>query len=302
MQVPRLLNRRAENSRERGPEVKKQYSRGEAAWLCAIFVLAAVLYAPTFRYLWGRWMTDSQYSLAYLVPFVSGYFVWKSWPAVSRVERSSSSWGLVLLVTAVLLHFVGSVLDVAILSGVSILLCLLGGCLYIRGAAFTRVLWFPLAYTAFMIPVPEGLIDMVGFPLQLWASASTARILELMGIEVTRSGVNMTVPGFSFEVAQACSGMSSLVALVGVAAVFAYVTNLPAKYKWVLFVLSLPIALVANVVRITTIALVGYGISPNAALNIYHDWSSPILFLVAIMLLFVISKRLEWLNERRTSR
>jgi exosortase/archaeosortase family protein len=95
--------------------------------------------------------------------------------------------------------------------------------------------------------------------------------------------------------------MSALVALVGVTAVFASITRLPAKYKWALFSLSLPIALAANVVRITSIALVGYFWDWEKAMSIYHDWSSPILFLVAIIQLFIINWGFEWLSARRTT-
>lgn len=287
---------------EQSMKTSKRRNMGDTAGLVAVVALSGVLYVTTLGYLWDRWMSDSQYSLAYLVPFVSGYFVWKQWKQAAQAERSSSGWGLGLIIAALGAHLVGSILDVAILSAISILVLLLGGCLYFRGSEFTRIMWFPLAYTVFAIPIPGGITDMVGFPLQLWASASTAHILNLIGIEVVRNGVNMSVPGFDFEVAQACSGMSSLVALVGVTAVFAYITKLPAKYRWALFALSLPVALIANVVRITTIALVGYSVGADAALGIYHDWSSPILFLVAVILLFAFSRGFEWLSERQTSR
>lgn len=275
--------------------------RSRTIWLLAIVAAYLVLYIPTFTYLWNRWKNDSQYSLAYLVPFVSGYFAWKLWKQAKSTQRSTSVWGLIIIIAALFIHMAGTILDVAVVSAISIFACLIGGCLYFRGSDFTRTLWFPLAYTLFMIPLPEGITDMIGFPMQLWASTSTAQILKILGIEVTRNGVNMSVPGFNFEVAAACSGMSSLVALVGVSAVFAYITNLPNKYRWALFALSLPIALAANVVRITTIALVGYWAGADAAMNIYHEWSSPILFIAAILFLYVISRGFEWLNGRRTT-
>ena len=275
--------------------------RGELLWLLLVIAAAVVTYAPTFRYLWAKWMDDAQYSLAPLVPFVSGYFVWKKWPEVKALRRSPSVWGLVIISCALLLHLVGVALDVSGPSGVSVLLCLLGGCLCFHGPSLVRTLAFPLAYTVFMIPVPGGVLDNVGFPLQLWASGTTAAILRLIGIEVVRSGVDLAVPGYEFQVAQACSGMSSLVALVGVTAVFAYITKLPPVYKWILFALSIPIALTANIVRITTIALVGYQWGPDAAQNIYHDWSSPLLFVAAILLLVVLSRGFEWLSGRRTT-
>jgi exosortase len=270
----------------------------EKLWFAAILLAAIATYAPTFRYLWTKWMEDAQYSIAPLVPFVSGYFIWKKWPEVKVLKRSSSVWGLVLISAALILHLAGVALDISGPSSLSLMLCLLGGCLYFHSSALVRTLAFPLAYAFFLIPVPGGILDRVGFPLQLWASGATAMLLSLTGIEVVRSGVNLSVPGYDFQVAQACSGMSSLMALVGVTAVFAYISKLPIIFKWILFALAIPIALAANVIRITTIALVGYQWGPKAAQDIYHDWSSPLLFIVAILIIIAISRGFEWLSRR----
>lgn len=272
----------------------------EWMWLAAIAAAAVLVYAQTFQSLMQKWVSDAQYSLAFLVPFVSGYFTWKKWPEVTKLEREPCAWGLGLVALALLTHLAGVVLDISGPSAVSLLMCLVGLCLYLHSAALVRTLAFPIAYLVFAIPIPGGVLDVVGFPMQLWASGSTAHLLSLMQIDVVRSGVNLSVPGYSFQVVQACSGMSSLVALVGVTAVFAYITHLPARFKWLLFFLSLPIALAANVVRITSIALVGYQWGEDAAQNIYHDWSSPILFLAAIGLLFLINWGLEWLSRSRS--
>ncbi len=258
------------------------------------------MYYPALQYLWSRWLSDAQYSLAFLVPIVSGYFVWKKWPEVIKLERSPSILGLVLIILGLVIHTAGTVLDISGPSAIAVYMTIFGFCLYFHGPALVKTLWFPLAYTFFALPIPGGILDLVGFPLQLWASGATAGILRAMGMEVYRSGVNLSVPGFDFQVAQACSGMSSLVALVGVTAVFAYVTKLPNVYKWILFALALPIALIANIIRITTIALVGYQWGPDAAMNIFHDWSSPILFMCAIGLMFLFNWGFEWLSGRQT--
>lgn len=273
----------------------------EKRWIGAVVVLSVLMYIPTFRLLWGKWMHDTQYSLAFLVPFVCGYFVWRKWPDVKTLQRSPTPWGLAVIAFAILLHLLGVVLGVSGPSELSIIVLIVGGCLYFHGRQLVRVLAFPLAYLLFMIPVPGGILDRLGFPMQIFASAATASLLRLTGIEVVRAGIQLSVEGFSFEVAQACSGMSSLVALVGVTAVFAYITKLPVKLKWTLFALALPIALAANIVRITSIALVGYHWDWDIALKIYHDFSSPLLFLSAILLLFFIDWGFEWLSAGRTT-
>ena len=280
---------------------KGTLGRGEVVWLAVVIVSAILLYLRTFAYCWKAWSEETQYSLAYLVPFVSGYFLWKKWPDARKTQRSPSVWGLALIVIALVMHFGGTLLDVSGPSSISILLYLIGACIYFHGPGLVKALAFPLAYLVFAVPVPGGVTDLVGFPLQLWASGMTATILRTIGMEVTRSGVNLSVPGFEFQVAEACSGMSSLVALVGVTAVFAYMTRLHAWQKWFLFFLATPIALAANILRITTIALVGYKWGSDAATGMYHNWSSPILFFAAIVILFFINWGLEWLNGRRTT-
>lgn len=274
----------------------------ELYWLGVVIVLATVMYATTFRYLWDKWMTDTQYSLAFLVPLVSGYFVKKQWQHALSAKRASSKWGLVLIALALVMHLMGVVLDVSGPSSFSVLVFIIGSMLYFHGPNLLRALWFPTAYLFFMIPIPGGILDLIGFPLQLWASGASETLLHVVGIsDIYRSGVNMRVGDFDFQVAEACSGLSSLVALIGVTAVFAYITRLPNAYKWLLFALAVPIALAANVVRVTTIALVAVQWGEDAAMNAYHDYSSPVLFVAEICLLFLISWGLEWLSGRRTT-
>lgn len=275
-------------------------TKNEQLWLYVVIAAAVVLFIPTLRYMWNAWNSESQYSMAYLVPFVSGYFLWTKWGQVNKLKKSPSKVGLLLIILGLAIHLIGTLLDISGPSSISILIIIIGGCMYFHSKALVKTLAFPLAYMVFMIPIPGGVIDRVGLPLQLWSSGGTACLLNLLGIYTIRNGVTLTVDGSTFTVAQACSGMSSLVALVGVTAVFAYVTKLPAKFKWILFCLSIPIALIANVVRITTIGLVAYQWGTDAAIHIYHNWSSPILFIAAIFLLFAINWGFEWLNARRT--
>lgn len=280
---------------------KERASHGERIWLAAIVAAAVVLYQRTFAYFWREWQSEPQYSLAWLVPFVSGYFLWKKRRQVHSTPRTPTGWGLALIIAAIVLHLSGTLLDISGPSSISVLVYIVGCCLYLHGPALVRTLWFPLAYLVFAVPVPGGVTDIVGFPLQLWASGATSAILSTLGIQVVRNGVNLSVGGFDLQVAEACSGMSSLVALAGVAAVFAYLTSLRPWQKWVLFSLAVPIALAANVVRIATIALVGIGWGADVATGVYHKWSSHLLFAMAMLILLLANRGMEWLNRRGTT-
>ena len=271
----------------------KQLLNSYVVWQAIAIAILIAVYVPTFKFFWSRWQADTQYSLAPLVPFISGYFLWKKWPQVKELKIDPSIWGVYVIGFALLIHLAATVIDISGPSGMSVFICLIGLLMAFHSLSLVRLLAFPLVYLFFAVPVPGGILDIVGFPLQIWASATTAHILSACGMEVARSGVNLSVPGFDFKVAIACSGMSSLVALVGVTAVFAYITRLPILYKCILFALAMPIALAANVVRIITIALVGYQFGADAATNIYHDWSSPLLFMAAIAFMLLINRIFE---------
>ncbi|MCL5103631.1 MAG: exosortase/archaeosortase family protein [Armatimonadetes bacterium] len=273
----------------------------ERLWIAAIIAAAVILYIPTLKFFWIKWQEDSQYSLAPLVPFVTGYYLWKKWPEAAALGRSGCAWGLALIVLALVFHLAGVALDVTGPSGISLYMCLLGLCLYLHGPMLVRTFAFPLAYTLFAMPLPGGILDLVGSPLQLFASRGTAALLHLMHINVVRDGITLAIDGYTYNVAPACSGLSSLVALIGVTAVFAYSVTLPTNYKWTMFFLAVPIALAANIVRITTIGLVGVQWGPDVAMEMFHDWSSPILFLAAIVILLIINRGFEWLSDRRTT-
>lgn len=273
----------------------------ESYWIAAVLFVAAAMYLHTFRYLWDKWMND-EYSLGVLAPIVCGYLMWKKLPQARLLKRSPSVWGLAIIAVGLVFHLAGTILDVSGPSSVSIILLILGGCLYFHGRNLVRLMGFPIAYMVFMIPIPGGIIDRIALPMQLVASSATAGILDVFISNVYRAGIQISVDGYEFVVAPACSGLNSLVALVGVTAVFAYLTRLTLPLKWLLFAFSLPIALAANIVRISTIGMLGHYWDWDKALNIYHDWSSPMLFLVAIALLFAINGGLEWLCARRTTR
>lgn len=280
--------------------VEKRQSR-EAYWLIAVVAVAIAIYVPTFRYMAEKWRDEAQYSLGFLAPPICAFFVWQKWSAARSLKRSPSSWGLALMVLGLLMHLAGTILDVSGPSALSLIPLVAGGCMYFHSTTLARVMWFALAFMIFMIPIPGGVIDRVGLPMQLLASGATAAILHLFHIDVSRAGIQLTVDGYSMQVAQACSGMSSLVALVGVTAVFAHMSRLRPMYKWTMFALALPIALAANIIRITSISLAGITMGWEKAMSVWHEWSSPMLFLVAILLLFAINWGFEWLGARQTT-
>lgn len=285
------------------PEKEKKLfiQNTEMYFVIALVVLSCIMYYDTFLYLWDKWEADAQYSLGFLVPPICLYFAWQKWPDLLKLERKPSIWGLPIIIFALILHISGMILDVSGPSALSIIFMITGCILYFYGFGAVRTLAFPLSYMLFMIPIPGGVIDRIGLPLQIIASKISAYLLSFMAPNVTRTGIQIAVDGFNFEVAAACSGLSSLIALLCVGAVFAYLTKLSLALKWVLFACSFPIAVAANIIRIMTIALLGHYWSWDKSLGFYHDWGPFPLFLLAIIMLFIINGVLEWISSKQNT-
>lgn len=205
---------------------------------------------------------------------------WLSTPA-----RPANS-GLAVIVFGLLVMVLAAWANVNFLPYIAMLIVLGGLILFFGGWGLSKKLAFPYAFLYFMVPWPDFLIEVVSFPMQIMTSIYGTMLARIVGVPVIRDGVNLHIPppvGADFEVAVACSGMHSLIALLCLAAGFAYFTPVAMWKRWLLFGIGLPMALLANIVRVFAILGVANWISPDLASKAFHDWSSPVLFLLCTM-------------------
>jgi EpsI family protein len=215
---------------------------------------------------------------------------------------------LALIALALLLHLAEKALDLNGPSPLSIPIFVAGAVWFFLGTAFLRALAFPIAYLIFMIPIPGGFTEVVSFPLRLLATNGSKIAAGWFGVDVQGSGMNIHFGqpyGYEqimLQVADPCSGLHSLMAIKALHAITAYLTRLKLGWKWVLFMCAIPIALMANLTRITGIILIGAYWSKDVALGLFHDWSSPVLFAIAFAILISIGRFLEWATLPNPSR
>ena len=239
-----------------------------------------------FAWLWVYWGRGSDYAHGYVVPVIAaGLFVWKWRKRLRTLPLGTANTGLAVILTAVTLYWVGVKAANARLVAGSLVILIFGLVLYLAGWAWARELWFPCAFLFFMIPL-NFLDAYVSFPLRMFVAQVSTALLNVLGLEVFRQGTGIYSKLNRFqplEVADPCSGIRSLVALVALTSLYGYVTMHATWKKWVLFVSSMPLAVVGNLARITTVALVAQGFGEDLALKIYHDWSGYIVFSLAIL-------------------
>lgn len=163
--------------------------------------------------------------------------------------------------------------------------------------------WFPLLYLGFLIPPPGWLIDSITAPLKLFVSYVATGGLQMVGIPVFREGVTLSVAQYQLLVEDACSGMNSITGLVAISLFYIYLLrNASWKYAFVLVALVVPIAIVANIIRVVVLVLLTYFFGDAVAQGFLHMAAGLLLFTSALLLVFVVDSLLSyWLGRRRSA-
>jgi exosortase len=258
-----------------------------AVGIAALLVLA---FAPTLAWLAEAWASDAYYSHGPLVVLISAFLVWQARRVVRAEIGHSSLAGIPLLAVGLAVHGVAVLWRAYFLSAFGLLAVLAGLALYFLGRGALRVLLFPIAFLAFAIPLP--LAERFGPPLEVFTATVATGIVRTLGIPAVSEGSRVLLAGSTFAVGAPCSGLRSLVALMALTALFCYLVKGSKWARGLLFLTAIPVAVAANLVRVASLFGVAYAFGTEAGLGYYHDLSSPVLFLVAFLMLMVLSRGL----------
>ncbi len=247
-------------------------------------LLGLIYYEILFR-LGVHWYVDPDYSHGFLVPFLSAYLVWERREKLLALPVVPSLWGVGVLGFGLIMLLIGSVGVELYTQRTSLIVVLAGLVLLVLGREFLRVLMFPIVFLLFMVPLPAIVVNAVSFPLQLFAAQTATFCLFNLGIPVLREGNVIVLAGTTLEVAEACSGIRSLQALLALGTVYAYFSQRVMWKRWALVLLSIPIAIAANAFRVSGTGVLAHYFGIEAAEGFYHTFSGWLIFLVAFGLL-----------------
>ena len=270
-----------------------------ARWLPAGLIATALLslYWSILSGLVADWWNDPDNSHGFLIPLVSVYFAWERRERLAALTPRPTAWGLILLLSGLGLLFLGQIGAELFLTRFSLVVVIAGLVLYILGWKYLTTLAFPIALLGFMIPLPAILLNTITLPLQLLAAKMSTFCLQFIEIPVFREGNLIFLPETTLEVAEACSGIRSLVSLTALAVVFAYLTQRPLWKRAILVLSSVPIALIANAFRIWGTGVLAHWYGAQAAEDFYHFFAGWLVFLVAFALLLAVGGLLSRLSR-----
>ncbi|MGA3213821.1 MAG: exosortase/archaeosortase family protein [Terriglobales bacterium] len=253
-----------------------------------------LLYFPVLRLLVRQWWDDPNYSHGFLVPVFCAYVLWECRRELLKLAPAPTSAGVLVLLGSIAVLFLGSLGAELFLARVSLLGVIIGLLLFLHGWPVVKRTMFPLSALLLMIPIPAVIYNQIVFPLQLLASRLAAATLQVIQIPVFREGNILVLPNARLEVAEACSGIRSLMSLLTIAVIYGYLSESRTWVRWVLCLLIVPIAVLSNSARVVLAAVASEYIGISAVEGTSHFLSGIFLFLVAIMMLMACHKLLRW--------
>jgi exosortase len=261
------------------------------------------LYRATLLHLIGQWWNDPNFSHGFFVPIFSGFVIWQERDRLKRIQPEPSVWGILLLAFGLCILIVGQLGAELFLSRLSLLIVLAGLIVFFLGWNFFRAVLFPWAFLLLMIPIPTIVFNQATFPLQLLTSKVASTTLPWMGVPVLREGNVIRLPAMALEVAEACSGIRSLMSLTTLAVIYGYLMERKPSIRVLLALASIPIAVVANSFRIVGTGLLVQYWDPEKAQGFFHEFSGWLIFLVSVTMLYLAHHLLQvfWREQATVS-
>jgi len=266
---------------------------GVDRWVLALLIGGfALLYVPAYLELAHTiWATDEQ-GHGPIILALSGWLLYTRRHELAALPTRPVPWlGWPLLVFALLLYALGRSQDIIMFAIGSQILLLAALLLLFHSLRGLRLVWFPLFFMIFMVPLPEALVAAVTAPLKSAVSAVASNLLYQIGYPVGRSGVIMTVGPYQLLVADACAGLNSMFTLEALGMLYMNLMKYTSVARNVtLALLLVPTAFVANIVRVMILVLVTYHFGDEAGQGFVHGFAGMVLFMVALGLMLVLDK------------
>ena len=265
---------------------------------------AFAVFAPILYHMVLHWRSVEDYSHGFLIAPLAVYFAWERRKKLRRTPIEPSWWGLLPLAVGTLSLMVGRLGVELMTMRAAFVFTLIGIQILLLGLPMFRVLAFPLLFLFLMVPLPQSLVNVIAFPLQLIAADLAVNVLQLLGIPVLREGNIIHLPNLPLFVAEACSGLRSLMALGTLGVVFAYFFRKSWLERGILVASTIPIAVLVNSFRVALTGWLTYNWGQEMASGAIHQTEGFFTFGMAFALLMLEASIVSWilarLRKRRT--
>jgi len=286
---------------------KSSESAAAAAVVIGALALVVLFYRDTIAALIEVWNLDPNYSHGFMVPVASAIFAGQAWlnhgpPLRRQVPRLAVIKGLAEIALGLLLHVVGWLVANLFVDVLSLICVLRGLLLMLGGSEANKEYGFSALFLIFMAPLPAVWYQPIAIAMQQLVSWISTGFLDLCGVPVYREGYLIQLPGFTMEVGEACSGLRQMTAVLALAVALGHLAKKGTAYTWTLALLSLPIAIFANSVRVLGTGLILIWFGPKWAEGVYHTLEGMVIVGLAAVLVVATAWALGKMNVWRLER
>ncbi len=267
----------------------------------ATTALALGIFGPVLYHMVRHWSAVADYSHGFLVAPLALYFAWERRRDLQRAAIRPSWWGLLPLALGSLALMIGRLGVELTAMRVSFVLTLIGLQILLLGRDVFRILLFPMLFLFLMVPLPQSLVNVVAFPLQLVAADFAVETLHLLQIPALREGNIIHLAETQLFVAEACAGLRSLMALGTLAVVFAYFFRKNPIERVIIVLSAIPIAIFVNAFRVALTGYLAHHMGSAPAQGLIHETEGVLTFGLAFSLLLIEAWLLSMLRSRRWS-
>ena len=280
------------------PQANRLSTASRLDWLpyITIALLLVVLYYRVAVKLVYDWYTIPDYSHGFLVPFFAAFLIWDKRKVLNNIPIKQTWSGIALVVFSIAVLILGVYGVELFTARISFILLMTGLVATFFGWAMVRELRFPLLVLVLAIPFPAILFNRITFPLQLLASKIASDILPLFRVPTLHEGNVIELPAMKLEVAEACSGIRSLMSLFTLAIFYGYFLERTTKRRVILALASIPIAVTANVARIVGTGLCVQYWDPEKALGFFHEFSGWVMFVISLACLYLVHRAMRLIS------
>ena len=268
---------------------QRRISRELLEWWPVLLGLLALLVPSIFRLAQGIWQSEEQ-AHGPLILLVVLYLFWEKRNVIFAPQtQSAKTFGWLCLIFGLLIYAIGRSQEIILFEVGAFVPVLAGTLLIARGLPALKQLWFPIIFIVFMVPLPGFVVDGLTGPLKQHISQIAETVLYNMGYPVARSGVTITIGQYQLLVADACSGLHSMFSLSALGLLYLYLAQ--HKHWWrngIIIACILPMAFIANIVRVMALILITYHFGDEAGQGFIHGAAGILLFVVALTGLFML--------------
>ncbi len=238
------------------------------------------------------WYNDENYSHGFLVPIIAGYFLWQSWPELKDRLVKPDWTGLVVIVCGVVQLLIAWLSTEYFTMRSSLIILMAGMTLFWFGREVLKGLALPIGYLLFMVPIPYIIYDMAAFPLKLFVTKVSVVFMKMVGVVVLRDGNIIMFPSTTLEVADACSGIRSLISLLAIAVAYSFLVKTSKLRHWIIIFSAIPIAVATNALRVIVTGILAQWWGAKAAEGFFHEFAGMAVFVLAMGMLVLFGELL----------